>query len=108
MSCHVDKDVPTRIIGDPNRIGQVLNNLISNALKFTAQGSINVSLAVESRADAGGETARWLRFSVQDTGIGIPPEKREAIFEAFVQGDLSKSKRYAGTGIGLTICRSLV
>lgn len=104
FSLYVEKDVPIELIGDPDRLRQVLVNLISNANKFTTQGSVNVSVAVDSH-DA---TTCSLRFSVQDTGIGIPPDKQQVIFEAFGQADSSTTRRFGGTGLGLSICVQLV
>ena len=92
------------VVGDPVRIGQVLGNLIGNALKFTAQGSITVDCRMESR-DAQSIT---LRFSVADTGIGISPQAIEVIFDKFSQADSSTTRLYGGTGLGLSISKSLV
>ncbi len=96
--------VPGRLIGDPARLRQVLANLIGNAIKFTERGEIAVAVAVEE--DTGGSVI--LRFSVRHTGIGIPLDRQAAIFEAFSQGDDSTTRRFGGTGLGLTICRHLV
>ena len=96
--------VPGRLIGDPARLRQVLANLIGNAIKFTERGEIAVAVEVEE--SAGGSVI--LRFSVRDTGIGIPLDRQAAIFEAFSQGDDSTTRRFGGTGLGLTICRHLV
>ncbi len=100
LTCSVADDVPAAIVGDPLRLTQVISNLVSNALKFTARGgvSIQVSMADERR----------LRISVRDTGIGIPADKLATLFEAFTQAESSTTRRYGGTGIGLTICRRLV
>jgi PAS domain S-box-containing protein len=94
--------VPSRLVGDPNRLQQILINLIGNALKFTEHGS--VTLRVEP--DPAGEEG-WLRFNVVDTGIGIPAEKTEMIFGRFTQADSSTTRRYGGTGLGLAISRGL-
>ncbi len=91
------------LVGDPHRIVQVLSNLIDNAVKFTADGA--VTLALEQATDAGG---LMLIGTVTDTGIGITPEQHTAIFEPFVQGDSSISRKYGGSGLGLAICRGLV
>ena len=93
-----------RAVGDPVRIGQVLGNLIGNALKFTAKGSITVGFALERRPDE----AVALRFSVTDTGIGIAPQALELIFDKFSQADSSTTRLYGGTGLGLSISKSLV
>jgi CheY-like chemotaxis protein len=92
------------LIGDPLRLGQVLVNLVGNAVKFTAHGSIVVSVRRESAA--GNEVL--LRFEVADTGIGIAPEDRERLFAAFEQMDNSMARKYGGTGLGLAISRRLV
>ncbi|MCC6160270.1 MAG: response regulator [Deltaproteobacteria bacterium] len=94
---------PRFLVGDPNRIRQILSNLLSNAIKFTPEGEIELS--VEFVQDLGDEVL--LKFSVRDTGIGIPPERQKAIFESFTQADGSITRRYGGTGLGLTICRQL-
>jgi len=100
----IDADVPDRLRGDPNRLSQVLINLLDNAVKFTSQGSVH--LKVET-APGSGHNPR-LQFSVVDTGSGIPPGKIEAIFEAFTQADDSPTREFGGTGLGLTISRQLV
>jgi signal transduction histidine kinase len=104
LALHVDDGVPNELIGDPIRLRQVLLNLIDNAIKFTAVGSIFVSVVAEEVA---GDRAS-LRFSVIDTGIGIPEDKQRTIFEAFSQADTSSTRRYGGTGLGLTISSQLV
>ena len=93
-----------QVVGDALRLEQVLVNLTSNAIKFTAQGTVELSSALESRDG----DAAVLRFSVRDTGIGIAPEVQETIFSAFAQADTSTTRRFGGTGLGLTICRQLV
>ncbi|MDX2181344.1 MAG: ATP-binding protein [Bryobacteraceae bacterium] len=100
----IGADVPPRLIGDGMRLRQVLINLLGNAVKFTQQGSIE--LTVERRDPAEGELQ--LLFSVRDTGIGIPYEKQEEIFVAFRQADSSTTRKYGGTGLGLAISRRLV
>lgn len=93
------------VAGDPGRLRQVLDNLISNALKFTAQGSISICTDAD-RARNDGRVE--LRFEVRDTGIGIPKAALERMFEPFTQADRSTSRRFGGTGLGLSICRHLV
>jgi two-component system, sensor histidine kinase and response regulator len=100
----VQPDVPEALIGDPGRIRQVLVNLVGNAIKFTSHGEIFIDVAEESHDDS----APRLHFTVKDTGIGIPEEKQNRIFEAFSQADGSMARRYGGTGLGLTICARLV
>jgi len=101
---HVAPDVPPRVIGDSARLKQVLMNLLGNAVKFTEQGEIVLRVATET--GRAGEID--LRFSVSDTGLGIPPEKQEAIFHAFSQADASVTRRFGGTGLGLAICSKIV
>jgi PAS domain S-box-containing protein len=96
-------DVPDRLKGDPVRLGQVIVNLMGNAIKFTAHGE--VELSVQKAQEESGEVG--LSFSVRDTGIGIAPEKQQLIFEAFSQGDGSTTRKYGGTGLGLSICERL-
>ncbi|TNC75101.1 response regulator [Janthinobacterium lividum] len=93
-----------QVMGDALRLEQVLVNLTSNAIKFTTQGTVELTSALESRDG----DAAVLCFSVRDTGIGIAPEVQEAIFSAFAQADTSTTRRFGGTGLGLTICRQLV
>jgi PAS domain S-box-containing protein len=93
-----------QVMGDALRLEQVLVNLTSNAIKFTTQGTVELTSALESRDG----DAAVLRFCVRDTGIGIAPEVQEAIFSAFAQADTSTTRRFGGTGLGLTICRQLV
>ncbi len=104
LVCDVRPDVPEAVVGDPVRLRQVLVNLVGNAIKFTERGEIVVRVDEEDR-EAG--TAS-LHVSVADTGIGIAPEKLRTIFEAFTQADNSTTRRYGGTGLGLTICKRLV
>jgi signal transduction histidine kinase/ligand-binding sensor domain-containing protein/DNA-binding response OmpR family regulator len=104
LAYEVHADVPEALLGDPGRIRQILVNLIGNAIKFTDAGEIFVSIEVESRTS----NSTSLHFSVRDTGVGIPVEKQETIFEAFSQADGSMARKYGGTGLGLTICTRLV
>jgi signal transduction histidine kinase/DNA-binding response OmpR family regulator/HPt (histidine-containing phosphotransfer) domain-containing protein len=99
----IHPDVPQMVIGDPARLRQILLNLTSNAVKFTDQGEIVVSVDI---ADEGRESL-LARFTVRDTGIGIKPEALDKIFEGFAQADGSMTRRYGGTGLGLTIVRQL-
>ncbi len=97
-------DIPPRIVSDPVRLRQIIVNLVGNAIKFTERGEIVVSLAWHPMSDG----QRMLRLAVCDTGIGIPPERIKEIFEAFTQADNSTTRKYGGTGLGLTITRRLV
>jgi signal transduction histidine kinase len=104
MTCEVTPDVPETVIGDPARLRQIVVNLIGNAIKFTHQGEIGIQAAVDSVSDS----RVVLHFVASDTGIGIPPEKQRVIFEAFTQADASTTRRFGGTGLGLTISSRLV
>jgi len=104
LLCDVPPDVPDSLVGDPGRLRQVLTNLADNAVKFTGKGEIVLAVAVESE----GEEKVRLRFSVSDTGIGVPPEKQELVFSAFAQADGSTTRKYGGTGLGLAISKQLV
>ena len=107
---HVQPDVPDALVGDAVRLRQVLLNLVGNAVKFTDEGEVVVR--VETQGDAPppsqGTGEVGLRFTVRDTGIGIPPDQQERIFRAFEQEDASTTRKYGGTGLGLTIASQLV
>ncbi|MGE0385738.1 MAG: response regulator [Gammaproteobacteria bacterium] len=103
IACFVSADVPAALRGDAMRIRQIVSNLVGNAIKFTDSGEI----AVRVRALAQGEPDPKLRIEVRDSGIGIPAEKQARVFEAFSQADTSTTRRYGGTGLGLTIARRL-
>jgi signal transduction histidine kinase/CheY-like chemotaxis protein/HPt (histidine-containing phosphotransfer) domain-containing protein len=100
----VGPDVPLQLIGDPNRLRQVLINLLGNSIKFTEEGSLEVR--VEQAPDD--PSPGHLRFAVTDTGIGIPADKLSSVFESFSQADTSTTRKYGGTGLGLTISKDLV
>jgi PAS domain S-box-containing protein len=104
LACIVQHDVPTHLRGDPGRLRQVLVNLVGNAIKFTQHGEVVIHVAQE------GSTAKetTLIFTVSDTGIGIPSDRLGAIFERFTQVDSSTTRKYGGTGLGLTITKQLV
>ncbi len=104
LSLTVDDDVDAAVIGDPDRLRQILLNLLSNAVKFTHHGSVVLRVSVAERSGA----SRLLSFAVEDTGVGIPAERLAAIFEPFEQADGSSTRRYGGTGLGLSIARKLV
>ncbi|WP_243363485.1 PAS domain S-box protein [Fundidesulfovibrio terrae] len=105
LAWEIDTDVPNTLMGDPTRLGQVLTNLVGNALKFTDQGTISVSVRMLRNALSG---LAVLQFTVTDTGVGIAPGDIEMIFDSFRQADSSYSKAYQGAGLGLAICRELV
>jgi two-component system sensor histidine kinase/response regulator len=100
----VEKSVPQYLVGDPLRLGQVITNLINNAIKFTEQGEVYLKAELLEQV---GARAR-LRFSVTDTGIGMTPEQVTRLFQPFSQADMSTTRKHGGTGLGLTICRRLV
>ncbi|MDZ7962295.1 MAG: ATP-binding protein [Aulosira sp. DedQUE10] len=109
ISYHFAADVPKNIVGDVTRLRQILVNLLSNAIKFTPNGSIAVTVTAQITDLAVGSSAMsyQLQFAVRDTGIGIPPEKLNRLFQSFSQVDSSTTRRYGGTGLGLAISRQL-
>nr|WP_305792796.1 ATP-binding protein [Sedimenticola hydrogenitrophicus] len=100
----LDPTAPARIITDPGKLRQILKNFLSNAVKFTEQGDVEIQVSGTEPSDPSGHA---LQISVTDSGIGIPPEKHDEIFEAFKQADGATNRRYGGTGLGLTISRQL-
>ena len=104
LACHIPPDVPDYLLGDPGRLRQVVVNLAGNAIKFTEQGEIVVEVQVQEKTPKN----VLLHFAVRDTGIGIPQEKQQVIFEAFAQADTSTTRKYGGTGLGLAITTQLV
>jgi len=100
----IDSNIPDYLIGDPTKLSQILLNLINNALKFTHQGSVIVIAKLSSLEDKKAK----LFFEVTDTGIGIPEDKLESIFDSFSQGSIGINRKYGGTGLGLTIVKKLV
>lgn len=101
---NIESDVPYCLIGDPLRVGQVLLNLVNNAVKFTNEGHVLVEVSLASKAD---QTCR-INFAVSDTGIGLTKEQKDKLFSAFSQADTSVTRRFGGTGLGLTISKRLV
>ncbi len=114
IGCQLLPGVPRRVIGDPERLRQVLVNLIGNALKFTEHGGVYLRVAGATTSDATGATANpatkggGLRFEVRDTGVGIPEESVEHIFDSYKQAEASTTRQYGGTGLGLAICKQIV
>jgi len=104
LECSIAPEAPELLVGDPGRLRQILLNLAANAVKFTDHGEILVRVVVNRL----GETDATLQFSVSDTGIGIPKDKHDLIFQPFIQADGSTTRKYGGTGLGLAICRHLV
>ncbi|MCE5337019.1 MAG: response regulator [Desulfobacteraceae bacterium] len=104
LLCRFHRDVPPLFNGDPVRLRQIVTNLLGNAIKFTEKGEVIVRVAAPEKLE--GDTWR-IKIEVEDTGIGIAPDARSAIFEAFSQADGSMTRRYGGTGLGLAICRQL-
>ena len=101
--CDVDQGVPAQVVGDPVRVRQILLNIVSNAVKFTSSGEVEVRLSIEES----GDDFERLLFTVRDTGIGIPEGRRESIFDSFVQADGSTSREYGGVGLGLAAASRL-
>ena len=105
LGVFIDPDIPSELIGDPTKISQIIINLISNAVKFTSsRGEVDVRIEKLSENDK----VATVKFSVRDTGIGITPEQKEKIFDAFSQADVSTSRKFGGTGLGLAISAKLV
>ncbi len=100
---NINEDVPSRVTGDPGRLRQILMNLLGNAVKFTERGEVLLDVSVLEEDDRHVE----LLFRVRDTGIGIEPERMEALFQPFTQGDASTTRKYGGTGLGLAISKQL-
>jgi two-component system sensor histidine kinase/response regulator len=104
LLCDIPPEVPELVEGDPGRLRQVILNLVSNAIKFTRHGEVSLKLEIENED----HDTRVLRFTVADTGIGIPAEKQTSVFSPFTQADSSTTRKYGGTGLGLTISARLV
>ena len=103
---NISDDVPAHIKGDPSRIRQILTNLVGNSIKFTQEGSVKLSISLLGLEDD--DKVANVRFSVKDTGIGIPENKQKELFESFTQVDSSTTRKFGGTGLGLAICKQLV
>ena len=104
LVCKIAPNVPTDLVGDPTRLRQVLLNLLGNAIKFTQSGEVSLRVALDPESSI----LTALRFTVSDTGIGIPGEKLDQVFERFTQADSSTTRRFGGSGLGLTISKRLV
>lgn len=104
LTCDLDAHLPEWVRGDPIRLRQVITNLVGNAIKFTPSGCVVVSVRTITESD----DSALLRFSVKDTGVGIPADKMDHIFQAFAQADASTTRRFGGTGLGLAICTRLI
>jgi two-component system sensor histidine kinase/response regulator len=104
LACHIEPDVPARVVGDPVRIRQILVNLVGNAIKFTGHGGVTVRVSRVGQAEGSID----LQLSVSDTGMGIAPEKQKVIFDPFTQADNSTTRQFGGTGLGLAITVQLV
>jgi PAS domain S-box-containing protein len=104
LTCRIPPSVPLAFVGDPTRLRQVILNLVDNAIKFTEQGEVRLECRVASEDDK----HTWLHCSITDTGVGIPQEQQQSIFGAFTQADSSMTRKYGGTGLGLTISARLV
>ena len=107
LNVHIDSALPRKVLGDFQRIKQILVNLVGNAIKFTEKGEILILVRQVSRQTPQGDKT-LLHFSVRDTGIGIPPEKIGQLFQAFNQADTSTTRKYGGTGLGLAISKKLI
>lgn len=105
LTCDIPPEVPSRLLGDPLRLQQVVTNLMGNAVKFTTRGEVGLRVTL---AGEEGERGVVLQFSVYDTGVGIAPEKLASIFRPFEQADVSTTRQFGGTGLGLAICSRLV
>jgi len=104
LACHIKPDVPTALMGDPVRLRQVILSLTGDAIKFTEEGKVVTHVDTENEEDS----SVLLHFMASDTGIGIPPDKIETIFESFSQADGSTARKYGGTGLGLAISKQIV
>jgi signal transduction histidine kinase len=100
----LDESLPSELLGDANRVKQILHNLVQNAIKFTDTGHVHVKAELESRS----EDLVRIRFAIEDTGIGISPENQKRLFHLFVQVDGSTTRRHGGTGLGLALSKRLV
>ena len=100
----IEPKINDNLIGDPTKLSQIILNLINNALKFTKNGNVSVIAKLENLEDK----IAILYFEITDTGIGIPADKLETVFDSFSQGSIEVHRKYGGTGLGLTICRKII
>jgi signal transduction histidine kinase/CheY-like chemotaxis protein len=108
FNCNIDSEINHDYFTDPTRLTQIFNNLISNAVKFTPKGSINISIRLLEKQTTEQGTYDTLRFSVEDTGIGIAKNKQALLFTPFIQADSDVTRKFGGTGLGLSICQEIV
>ncbi|QDU26127.1 Signal transduction histidine-protein kinase BarA [Anatilimnocola aggregata] len=108
LVCHICPELPASVHGDPDRLRQIVVNLLNNALKFTTRGQVVLRATLDEKQPDGGEEHVQIRFCVEDTGIGIPADRTDRLFRSFSQVDISTTRKYGGTGLGLAICRELV
>lgn len=104
----IHHNVPTILSGDPGRLRQILVNLLENAMKFTQHGEIILQITLDQESPQANEDAIFLRFAVSDTGIGVPADRLDRLFQPFSQVDSSSTRKYGGTGLGLALCRELI
>ncbi|WP_165760459.1 ATP-binding protein [Niastella populi] len=104
LQINIDPNIPEHLTGDPHRLNQILNNLLSNAIKFTTEGHINITVAIQKQT----VDTMTLAFTITDTGVGIPEDSITYIFDSFSQASQDISRRFGGTGLGLTICKQLL
>lgn len=108
LKLNVDKDVPHQLVGDPGRLSQVLNNLLSNSVKFTETGMVKLSIQTIKKDSKKDSKKVKIKFTVEDTGIGIEPEKQRIIFDKFIQVDSETTRKHSGTGLGLSITKHIL
>ena len=104
LACRIRPDVPDVVLGDPERVRQVVVNLTNNAIKFTDVGDVRIEISCEANQGP----AKQIRFAIYDSGIGVPADRRDRLFQPFTQVDASTTRKYGGTGLGLSICKQLV
>ncbi|MCK4945586.1 MAG: response regulator [Alphaproteobacteria bacterium] len=108
MLTEVEQGIPFVVMGDPTRLRQIMLNLVGNAMKFTEKGSVTLRITSKTKTVTAPEDGLALRFEIEDTGIGMPPEVKKKLFQPFIQADNSTTRKYGGTGLGLSISQKLV